>query len=288
MPDVRANGVKVNYRQTGAGADVVLVHGLAANQAFWGLGLVATLARAFRVTTLDLRGHGYSDMPPTGYTPAEQAGDLCAVLDHLGIEQAHLVGHSFGGLVALALALARPERVHTLTIADSRLRALQPRQAVTERVNWPRIRAALAEQGLSVDENDPYIGLSLFEALASLQGDAAARVLAEEGYVPFGTSKRSAKAWLRLVTTTTLLSDYRAGADFPPEQLARLRMAVLAVYGTDSPTRETGSKLGGVLPNCRTVWVPGARHFHPATHPAFFLETLQGFLRSAGESREGL
>lgn len=288
MPDVRANGVTLNYRQTGAGADVVLLHGLAANQAFWGLGLVAALAREYRVTTLDLRGHGYSDMPATGYTPAEQAGDLRTLLDHLGIEQAHLVGHSFGGLVALAFALAAPGRVRTLTVADSRLRALQPRQAVTERVDWPRIRAALAEQGLIVDESDPYIGLSLFEALASLRGGAVARVLAEDGYVPFGTSKRSAKAWLRLVTTTTLLSDYRAGADFAVEVLARVRVPVLAIYGADSPTRETGSKLGEVLPDCRTVWVPGARHFHPVTHPAFFLETLQGFLRSADDARERL
>lgn len=281
MPDVRVNGVKLNYRQTGAGPDVVLLHGLAANQAFWSLALVAALAREYRVTTLDLRGHGYSEMPPTGYAPIDQAGDLRALLDHLGVRKAHLVGHSFGGLGALAFALAEPGRVLSLTIADSRLRSLQPRQAVTERVNWPRIRMVLAEQGLELDESDPYIGLSLFEALASLQGDAAAGVLAEEGYIPFGSSKRSARAWLRLVTTTTLLSDYRAGADFPTEQLARLRGPVLAVYGTESPTRETGSKLGGIVPGCRTVWVPGARHFHPATHPAFFLETLQSFLRLA-------
>lgn len=284
MPEVHVNSVKLNYRQTGTGPDLVLLHGLAANQAFWNLALVSALAVDYRVTTYDLRGHGYSDTPPDGYTPTHQADDLRGLLDHLGIERAHLAGHSFGGLVALSFTLAEPRRVASLTIADSRIRSLQPRQAVTERVDWPQVKAKLAEHGIEVDESDPYIGLSLFEAAASLQSNAP-NLLAEEGYVPFGTGTRSAKRWLRLVQTTTLLRDYRAGADFPVEQLAQVHVPTLAVYGTESPTRETGRNLEGALPDCHTVWVHGARHFHPATRPDFFRETLQRFIVSRATTR---
>ncbi|MFL5542204.1 MAG: alpha/beta fold hydrolase, partial [Longimicrobiaceae bacterium] len=119
MPRALVGGVHLHYAQTGRGPDLVMVHGLGANLAFWGLRIAPLLAREFRVTSYDLRGHGRSAAPPAGYTCADMAGDLLGLMEHLELAPAHLVGHSFGGGVALLAAALRPERVRTLVLADA-------------------------------------------------------------------------------------------------------------------------------------------------------------------------
>ena len=81
MPKAKINGLTVHYQQMGLGPDLVMIHGLFANLAFWYLSVLPALARNFRVTVYDLRGHGYSDMPQRGYTSFDMAADLHALLD---------------------------------------------------------------------------------------------------------------------------------------------------------------------------------------------------------------
>src|SRR5687768_18123779 len=100
----------------GEGGDTVMIHGLFASLAFWYLSVMPGLAGRRRVTAYDLRGHGYSDVAESGYTSAEMADDLDALLDQLGIQRAHLIAHSFGGAVALQYALLHPECVLSLTL----------------------------------------------------------------------------------------------------------------------------------------------------------------------------
>ena len=97
MPIAQTQRLAISYQQSGIGPDVVMVHGLAANLAFWYLKIVPHFTPHYRVTAYDLRGHGRSEMPPTGYTTRDLAEDLIALLDERGIEKAHLVGHSIGG-----------------------------------------------------------------------------------------------------------------------------------------------------------------------------------------------
>src|SRR3954453_7591681 len=100
MPEIEVNGLRLYYHQEGAGRDVVLVHAVTSNQAVWLLtGLTGALAEDFRVTSYDLRGHGRSSVPRTGYTSADMAGDLAHLHEALGLGPALLVGHSFGGAV---------------------------------------------------------------------------------------------------------------------------------------------------------------------------------------------
>ena len=131
MAMAEVNGVRLHYQQLscerteGEIEDVVLIHGLAANLAFWYLQIGHALARNYRVTMYDLRGHGRSSMPLQGYTPAEQAEDLRQLLDHLGIGRAHFIAHSFGGTIALNLACEQPQRFRSLTIADTHIAAIR-------------------------------------------------------------------------------------------------------------------------------------------------------------------
>src|SRR5688572_7791222 len=109
MSKVRLNGVTIHYRRIPAeGADLVLVHGLATSLTFWYTRIVPLFARDHCVTVYDLRGHGHSEMPSSGYTTADMAEDLHELLQHLDVRQAHLVGHSYGGAVALHYAILHP------------------------------------------------------------------------------------------------------------------------------------------------------------------------------------
>ena len=107
----------LHVEQAGAGPDVVLVHAGVADGRMWDSQWVDWAARR-RVTRLDLRGFGRSDLPEGTYS---HAGDVLAVLDALGIERAALVGASLGGRVALDFAASQPDRVPGLVLADAGL-----------------------------------------------------------------------------------------------------------------------------------------------------------------------
>ena len=98
-----------------------MVHGITGNLAVWHLHIVPALADRFRVLTYDLRGHGYSDTPPTGYSPDDMAEDLLELLDALELERPVVVGHSYGADIALYLAASHPERVREVVAIESAL-----------------------------------------------------------------------------------------------------------------------------------------------------------------------
>ncbi len=120
MPEVEVNGTRLYYQQSGTGPDVVLIHAVTSNQAVWVFtGLVEALAADFRVTSYDMRGHGFSARPPAGYTSAVMAEDLRCLHAALGLSPALLVGHSFGGVVGIHAASLAPEFVAGIILSDS-------------------------------------------------------------------------------------------------------------------------------------------------------------------------
>jgi pimeloyl-ACP methyl ester carboxylesterase len=107
--------IRIASQEQGAGFPVLLVMGLGYGRWGWEP-LVEPLAEAHRVVWYDNRGIGESDKPPGPYTAVELAEDALQVLDERGIERAHVVGASLGGMVAQELALAHPERVARLAL----------------------------------------------------------------------------------------------------------------------------------------------------------------------------
>ncbi len=284
------NGVAISYRCFGAGPDVVLIHGFAANSAFWHIKILLTLARDHRVTVYDLRGHGYSSMPARGYTSLDMAGDLGMLLDHLEIGKVHLVGHSFGGNVALQYGLRHPERVAGITMADSRVRSLQPTQRPRDWEGWPEARENLRRIGIEIDPDEKEAGLFLLEQLARPEWlERREKLKGTQLFVPFcrkGGGRRSAERWTRLLATTTAREDLVRPAGLTPERIATLRMPVLGVYGEKSRVLPTLARLRELLPDFRTVLVPGRGHFFPLTDPDVFITALCDFLAETGWSGE--
>src|SRR5438132_13773128 len=144
MPKIRVGGLNFHYWQTGEGPELVLVHGLGGNLAGWHLTMVPELQRDYRITTYDLRGHGRSDAPPGGYTTGDMADDLRALMDALRIEQAAVVGHSWGADIALHFALAHPDRVSQLALIEGALLApLADQYRREDWEGWPYVTTTL-------------------------------------------------------------------------------------------------------------------------------------------------
>ncbi len=120
MPTARVNGVSLYYEVTGNGSPLVLLHGFACGIRSWDP-QVRALSRAHRVIAYDARGHGISEAPrdATAYSQAISVADLHALLVHLKIRRAAVGGLSMGGNIALNFALAHPEMVRALIVADT-------------------------------------------------------------------------------------------------------------------------------------------------------------------------
>lgn len=116
MNATSADGTGIAWSERGAGPPLLLIHGL--GYASWGWEpVLGPLAERFRVLTFDNRGIGGSGRPPGPYTTRMLAEDAAAVLDAAGVDRAHVVGTSLGGMVAQELALRRPDRVDRLVLA---------------------------------------------------------------------------------------------------------------------------------------------------------------------------
>lgn len=115
--EFRRAGATIHYQVAGAGAPVVLIHGLSGSGRWWVRNLPA-LARQFRVYVIDLIGFGNSRAGP-GFVLREAAACLADWLDGLGIGRARLVGHSMGGFIAADLAADQPSRVERLVLVSA-------------------------------------------------------------------------------------------------------------------------------------------------------------------------
>lgn len=118
MPKVRINNISQYYEADGTGRPLVLIHGHTLNLRMWD-SQVPSLVRDHRVIRYDVRGHGRSESPPTGYAYPLYAEDLAALLTYVELERAAIVGMSMGGAIALEFALRYPERVEALVLVSS-------------------------------------------------------------------------------------------------------------------------------------------------------------------------
>jgi len=124
-----------------AGPALLLVHGYGDSWRSFGP-LMAALPQTWRMVAVTLRGHGDSDKPDAGYTLADFAGDLPAVLDHCGLQSAIVIGHSMGSFIAQRFTLDHPERVRALVLIGA-LSTLKDNVAVGDM--WEEVLAPMTD-----------------------------------------------------------------------------------------------------------------------------------------------
>jgi pimeloyl-ACP methyl ester carboxylesterase len=120
MPTLNRNGVNIYYEVHGAGPTMLLTHGFSATAEMWNANLAA-LSQKYRVIVWDMRGHGRSDYPEdiAAYSETLTIGDMAALLDTQGAEQAIIGGHSLGGFMTLSFYVAHPNRCKALMLFDT-------------------------------------------------------------------------------------------------------------------------------------------------------------------------
>ena len=285
MTMVEVNGARLNYLQTGPEhgdgvEDLVMVHGLATNMAFWYFQYAPHFARRFRVTLYDMRGHGRSEMTPSGYKPQELGSDLAGLLDHLGIQRAHFIAHSFGGVAVLNMASLAPERVSSLVLADTHISAARHGAGAHRWGHGRHIQGLIDAHGLKLDTRMPYFGYRLLTEMSHLQmrGEAVPDELLELVAPLMGQfGKRTAAHWLKLMDSTQAEHQLLGDDGLSLEGLRALTFPILAMYGDHSQARLTGAELLDVWSHAAFQRVRDAGHFFPTTRCAEVIQACEKF-----------
>jgi pimeloyl-ACP methyl ester carboxylesterase len=261
-----SNGVRIHYTQAGEGPDVVLIHGLTGNLAVWHLAIVPLLWDRFRVTTYDLRGHGYSTMTPTGYDADQMAEDLVELLDVLELERPSLVGHSYGADIALYVANLHPERVERIVAIEGALPALVSARNRDEWEGWAHWVDMLERSGHPVPPDRRSDVLYLMRASLEVP----------KKWGPLNGLPRNPKPFLRLLEETTLASDYERVGTLPLERIPSIRTPVTLLFTRGSAFMGTHDHLVEHLPNARSVLLPQTEwgHFGPLEQPERVAEEI--------------
>lgn len=164
MSWVRVRGFDCFVAEFGHGAStVVLVHGWCSDSTDW-VDQISAFANDARVVTLDLRGHGHSEKTAGGYGSADLTEDVIAVLDHLGLSDSHLVGHSLGGIIANLIAVRRPDLVRSVLLIDPAYGQPEERAEQTLAVIGDPMSADSAERAAQTADLEPEVRNSVTSA----------------------------------------------------------------------------------------------------------------------------
>jgi pimeloyl-ACP methyl ester carboxylesterase len=238
MSSFHHGSVALAFIDEGEGEPIVLVHGFASNkEANWvAPGWVTTLTRAGRrVIALDNRGHGASSKlyDPPAYDSATMADDVRALLDHLQIARADVMGYSMGARITAYLALAQPQRVRSIVLGGLGIR-------LVDGVGLPESIAAALEAPSLADVTDP-------------QG-IVFRAFAEQ-------TKSDLKALAACIRGSR--------QTLTREQVGSLKVAALIAVGTKDPIAGSASALAALIPGAHALDIPDRDHMLAVGDRAF-------------------
>jgi pimeloyl-ACP methyl ester carboxylesterase len=248
VPEVRANGVSLYYEEHGAGEPIVGLHGAGSSAAVWADAAIQLATRG-RTIVYDRRGHSRSERPEPYVTNVhEQADDAAGLIDALAAAPAIVIGRSYGGAVAIDLALRYPDRVRALVLLEGDAPSFSP--AATEWI------ADLRETLLAAARVD-------MNSVTQTTIDAVAGAGAWQG-LPEPVQQ------LLTANGPALVAELRGGyPDLSAEQLATVDQPTLLVAGRESLQpgfAEVTSAMADAMPAARVEWVEGGHLIDPA-HP---------------------
>ncbi len=241
------NGLHMYYEVQGEGSPLVLLHGGMLSIDLNFADLVPELVGRHRVIGVELQGHGRTADIDRDITPAALAGDVVALLDHLGIDRAHVLGHSMGAGVALELAVSYPDRVRSIVPVSGSVRM----------------------EGMHGDLMDP-----AKHATSTRMPTAADFTAMQETYARLSPHPDHFADFLTALSASN--ADLKGWSD---EQLAGITAPALVVIGDhDFVTIEHGALMKELIPGAQLAVLPGTTHMAATLRVDLLAPLLAAFL----------
>ena len=241
------NGLHMYYETYGDGTPLVLLHGGMLTIDLNFAGLIPTLAKRHRVIGVEMQGHGRTADIDRPITPAALASDVVGLLDHLGIDRAHVLGHSMGGGVAMELAISYPDRV--LSVVP--------------------ISASVRPDGMHPDLSDP----SKF-ATSPIMPTQQDFMEFKTEYERLSPHPEHFQEFLGALSASN--ADLQGWSD---QQLAGITARVLLVQGDrDFTLNEHGALMKELIPGSQLAILPNTTHMEVTRRADLLLPILDAFL----------
>jgi len=267
MERARVNGIEIAYELRGTSSDearpiIVMIHGAQGDQTMF-TGLASAFASAYRVLTFDQRGSGLSEKPDMPYSIAMLADDTAALMDHLKIPSAHIIGVSMGGMIAQEFALRHPHKVRALVLGCTT--AGGPKSI---RIGGDAVASAYSTQPMTAEER----GKALAEA-AFTKGYVAKH---PEVVASMIESRRS-----RPIDTTGFGHRMKAAMEHDTyDRLSEIRCPTLVITGKDDAliSWENSRLLAERIKGAEQVILEPAGHCFWLEQPEESKDAISGFL----------
>lgn len=248
------NGTTIEVIDEGKGDAVLFLHGMGCDGTDWAPQVDAFSAE-YRCIAVDHRGHGRSSREVgTGFSIPGFRADALAVLDALGVQQAHVVGLSMGGMIAQQIALDAPERVRTLSLLDTFCRP-------------GPLGASLGPMADTIENGDLELFAGAFQAMVFANATVAGKPdVIERFQVQFRANTPACLAW-----------DIRAITDFDVHgRLGAIDRPTLVLCGAEDNLTpfQQAEEIAAAIPGARLEIVPDAGHFSNIENPSFVNDAL--------------
>jgi pimeloyl-ACP methyl ester carboxylesterase len=258
MPFTKINDINMYYEITGEGYPMVLIHGLSASNEGW-ISQVPAFSQKYTVVTMDLRGHGQSDKPEMAYSIELFSNDIVALMDHLEIKQAIIIGVSMGGMVAQRMALDHSKYVNKLILVDTMSHMDKCLRMKMEN------GALLAERfGMEVQARNGLLW-AFSPSFINEHSDEIMNIIDDVSSLPAGPYIQSVKAC--------------TGHDVK-NQLSKIPVQTLVIVGEEDilTPRYFSKVLCENIPDCRMSVVKGSGHVTPIEQADDFNKIVLDFL----------
>jgi pimeloyl-ACP methyl ester carboxylesterase len=277
MERAQVNGVELEYEVRGSGEPVLLLHGGLLPDENTPLAKEAALTDKYKVINYHRRGFAGSSRPQGRAQIGDQVADARALLQHLGVERAHVVGHSLGGVIGVQLALDAPESVHSLALMEPALMSAIAKVEGAGRPdaaqNQQQFMAGMQRVQQIYESGDRRGALMAF--LETRAGEAFRGVL--DWLQTTGEFDQAVKD-----ADTFLMVEMPAAYawNFTPEDAKRIKQPVVSILGSHSPER--AQKVHAILtewvPQTETLTLPNAEHALALMDPPGIAKALSEWL----------
>lgn len=235
------DGVRIRYLQQGQGRDLLLIHGTPASLEEWNP-IIGQLAKKYRVTVYDRPGQGFSSSPVTGYNLEYNARIARDLIKKLDLKDVIVVGHSYGGAIALWMAVEDYSHVKAYVVAGST--SYYPPSEKPGAMNII-LRIPVLGRGIAVLLKNPGKGM--------IDKGIRKAFHPNEAFIPSGFCKQKEAIWLEpkvLVSTAKENAGYENDNRLMIPKYKQIKRKVFLVYGRDdkAPTVKSGMKLAEIIP----------------------------------------